>query len=96
MPWNLPDGKKPSFEKKADGGKKNESAVQRASSWLSLLNCFEDGRFRPLRFSMILAVVLLLAQLAHEKLQPRRESPVAAKSLWDQLSGDQPTGDKPQ
>lgn len=91
MPWNLPDGKKPSFEKKADGAKKNESAVQRASSWLSLLNCFEDGRFRPLRFSMILAVVLLLAQLAHEKLQPQAESPVAAKPV-----GDEPMGEKPQ
>lgn len=81
MAWNLPDGKKPSFPKKddakKDGGNAGPGAVQRATSWFSLLNCFEGGRFRPLRFAVMLSLALLAAEAVQQHLASQDKPPVA-------------------
>lgn len=51
MPWNLP-------EQKPSGNA--------GSALLQKLNCFEGGRFHPLRFSVLLAVLLLAVLVMHE------------------------------
>lgn len=82
MAWNLPDGKKPSFPKKdgkeKESGGSGQGAVQRASSWFSLLNCFEGGRFRPLRFAVMLSLVLLAAEALQQYLAAPGDKPPVA------------------
>lgn len=51
MAWNLPE-QKPS----GDSG----------AALLQKLNCFEGGRFHPLRFSVLLALLLLAVSVVHE------------------------------
>jgi hypothetical protein len=37
-----------------------------AAALLQKLNCFEGGRFHPLRFSVLLALLLLAVSVVHE------------------------------
>lgn len=50
MAWNLPEQKPP---------------ADIAAGFLQKLNCFEDGRFHPLRFSVLFALVLITAFAVH-------------------------------
>lgn len=61
MAWNLPPQKSPHPSGKAPDGQRPEGL-----GFLQYLNCFADGRFHPLRFSVLLALVLLVLLLGQE------------------------------
>lgn len=50
MPWNQPE----------------QNSSGNAAGLLQKLNCFEGGRFHPLRFSVLLAALLLTVLAVHE------------------------------